>query len=189
MGSTPADPGGRDGADREGNPGSPPGGQGRSEVAQQAQQEVGVRVRRGTGLAPAGAVSTACIASRGTDGDQPVKRVTLVGVARDRDPVGAGPLRQAGDGVAVDVDQAPGLSDATALGEVLEDGAGLLLREVGVEQRRALTLGEAVSAGLAVEQADVVVHAVAGADGEVPGVALAVGGAIGILATEARGRP
>lgn len=98
----------------------------------------------------------------------------------------AGHLRQAGDGVAVDVDQAPGLSDAAALGEVLEDGAGLLLGQVGLEQGRALALGEAVFAGLAVEQADVVVLAVAAADGEVCGVAPAVEGAIGILATEAR---
>jgi hypothetical protein len=98
----------------------------------------------------------------------------------------AGQLRQAGDRVAVDVDQASGLSDAAALGEVPEDGAGLLLREVGVEQRRALALGEAVLAGVAVEQSDVALLAVAGADGEVCGVAPAVGRAIGILAAEAR---
>lgn len=97
-----------------------------------------------------------------------------------------GHLRQAGDRVPVDVDQTSGLSDAAALGEVLEHGAGLLLREVGVEERRALALGEAVFAGLAVEQSDVMVLAVAGADGEVSDVALAVGGAIGFLATEAR---
>ena len=98
----------------------------------------------------------------------------------------AGQFRQSDDRIGVDVDQASGLSDAAALAEVLEDGAGLLLGQVGVEQGRALALGEAVFAGLAVEQADVVVLAVTGADGEVCGVASAVGGAIGILAAEAR---
>jgi hypothetical protein len=97
----------------------------------------------------------------------------------------AGQFRQAGDGIAVDLDQASGLSDAAALGEVLEHGARLLVGEVGMEQGRALALGEAILAGLAVEQTDVVVLAVAGADGEVSGVASAVGGAIGILAAEA----
>jgi hypothetical protein len=98
--------------------------------------------------------------------------------------VSAGHLRQAGDGVAVDIDQASGLSDAAALGEVLEHGAGLLVGQVGMEQGRAFALGEAVLAGVAVEQADVVVLAVAGADGEVPCMASAVEGAIGLLAAE-----
>jgi hypothetical protein len=97
-----------------------------------------------------------------------------------------GRFRQADDGIAVDVDEAPGLSDAAALGEVLEHGAGLRLGQVGVEQGRALALGGAVLAGVAVEQPDLVVLAVAGADGEVCGVASAVERAIGILAAEAR---
>ena len=45
----------------------------------------------------------------------------------------AGQFRQAGDGVAVDVEEASGLPDATALAEVVEDGAGLLLGQVGVD--------------------------------------------------------
>jgi hypothetical protein len=98
----------------------------------------------------------------------------------------SGQFRQADDRIPVDIDQASGLSDAAALGEVLEHGAGFLLGQVGVEQRCALALGEAVLAGVAVEQADVILFAVAVADGEIPGVALAVGGAIGILAAEAR---
>jgi hypothetical protein len=98
----------------------------------------------------------------------------------------AGQFRQAGDGVAVDIEEASGLSDAAALPEVVEDGAGLLLGEVGVEQGRALALGEAGFADLTVEQSDVVVLAVAGADGEISGVPLAVGGAVGILTAEAR---
>jgi hypothetical protein len=97
----------------------------------------------------------------------------------------SGDLRQAGDGVAVDVDEASGLSDAAALGEVLEHRAGLGVGQVGMEQGRALALGEAAFAGVAVEQADVVVLAVASADGEVACVASAVEAAIGLLAAEA----
>jgi hypothetical protein len=65
--------------------------------------------------------------------------------------VWSGQLRQADDRVGVNADEASGLSDAAAFAEVLEDGAGLLLGHVGVEQGRALALGEAVFAGLAVE--------------------------------------
>src|SRR5262249_21954753 len=98
----------------------------------------------------------------------------------------AGLFRQADDRIGVDIDEAPGLSDAAAFGEVLEHGAGLLLGEVGLEQGRALALGEAVLAGPAVEEPDGLVLAVAATNGEVPGVALAVEGAIRSLATEAR---
>ena len=92
---------------------------------------------------------------------------------------------QSDDRIAVDTDQASGLADAAAFAEVLEHGARLFLGEVAVEQRRAFALGEAIFAGVAVEQPDGVVLAIAGADREVSGVALAVEGAIGILATEA----
>jgi hypothetical protein len=83
--------------------------------------------------------------------------------------VSSGHRRQANDRIAVDVDQASGLSDAAALAKVLEHGAGLLLGQVGVEQGRALAFGEARFAGVAVEQPDVVVLAVAGVDREVSG--------------------
>jgi hypothetical protein len=98
----------------------------------------------------------------------------------------SGLFRQADDRIGVDIDQASGLSHAAALGEVLEHGAGLLLGEVSLEQGCALAFGEAVFAGPAVEQADLVLLAEAAADGEVSGVASAVEGAIGFLATEAR---
>jgi len=98
----------------------------------------------------------------------------------------SGLFRQSDDRIGVDVDQASGLSDAAAFGEVLEHGAGLLFGQVSLEQGRALALGEAVFAGLTVEQADGVVPAIAPADREVSGVALAVEGTIGFLATEAR---
>jgi hypothetical protein len=104
--------------------------------------------------------------------------VSVVGVI-------AGQPGEPDDRVAVDTDEALGLSDAAALAEVLEHGAGLVLGQVGVEQGRALALGEAVLAAVAVEQPDVVLLAVAGADGEVAGAPMAVEWAVGVLAAEA----
>ena len=98
----------------------------------------------------------------------------------------AGGAGQADDSVAMDADQAAGLSDAVALGEVMEHGAGLLVGHAAVEQRGAFALGEAGLAGVAVEQADVVVLAVAIADGEVSITASPIGGTVGVLAAEAR---
>jgi hypothetical protein len=98
----------------------------------------------------------------------------------------SGDAGQSDDGVGIDPDQASGGADATALIQVLEDGEGLLLGEMGVEQGRALSLREAALAGVAVEQADVVLLAVAGADGKIASVALAVEDALGVLAAEAR---
>jgi hypothetical protein len=98
----------------------------------------------------------------------------------------SGEAGQSADGVGIDADQSSGGADAAALVEVLEHGEGLLLGEMGVEQGRALALGEAVFARLAVEQSDVVLLAVAGADGEIAGVAPGVEDALGVLAAEAR---
>src|SRR4051794_28097740 len=97
----------------------------------------------------------------------------------------AGHPGQADHRVAMDADEASGLADAAALVEVLEHGAGRALRQVGVEERRALALGESGLAGVAVEQADVVALAVASADREVAGGAPAEEGAVGVLAAEA----
>jgi hypothetical protein len=93
---------------------------------------------------------------------------------------------QASDGVGIDADQASGGADATALVEVLEDGEGLSFGEMAMEQGRALAFGEAVLAGLAVEQTDVVLPAVAGADREIAGVTAAVEGTLRVLTAEAR---
>jgi hypothetical protein len=90
--------------------------------------------------------------------------VSVVGVI-------AGGAGQPDDGVAMDADEAPGLSDAVALGEVMEDGMGLLVGHPAVKQRGALSFGEAGLAGPTVEQPDVVVLAVAVADGQVAGAA------------------
>src|SRR4051812_37252488 len=105
--------------------------------------------------------------------------MSVVGVL----PGGAG---QSDDGVAVDADEPPGGADAAPLVEVLEDRQGLLLGQVAAVQRRALALGEAGAAGVAVELAELLVLAEAAADGGVAGVAPAVERAVGVLAAEAR---
>jgi hypothetical protein len=96
----------------------------------------------------------------------------------------AGDAGQPHDGIAMDADETPGLPDAVALGEVMEDGTGLLVGHPAVEERGALPLGEAGLAGLAIQQADVVVLAVAVADREVAGVAPPVQRTFGVLAAE-----
>jgi hypothetical protein len=93
---------------------------------------------------------------------------------------------QASDGVGIDADQASGAANATALVEMLEHGEGLFFGEMAVEQGRSLAFGEAVLAGLAVEQSDVLLLAVAGADREIAGVTATVEGALGVLTAEAR---
>jgi hypothetical protein len=97
-----------------------------------------------------------------------------------------GDAGQSADGVGIDADQASGLADAAAFVEMLKHGESLLLGEMAVEQGCALALGEPILAGVAVEQADVVLRAVAGADREIAGVTAGVEGALGVLTAEAR---
>jgi hypothetical protein len=87
--------------------------------------------------------------------------------------------------IAVDPHEPLGLADAAALGDVFQHGRGLLLCQVGMEQRCALAFGEPVAAGTASEEADRVVLAVAAADGEVFSAPDAMMGATGIQAAEA----
>ena len=89
------------------------------------------------------------------------------------------------DGIAMDADEPLGLADPVALDEMSHAGDGLLGGKARVEQRGALSLGEAGLAGVAGEQADFLMLAVAVADREVAGVSLAVERAVGILAAEA----
>jgi hypothetical protein len=86
-------------------------------------------------------------------------------------PGGAG---QSDDGIAMDADEAPGGADAAPLVEVFEHREGLLLGQMAAVQRRALALREAGAAGVAVEQAELPLLAVAAADREVVGVTFAV---------------
>jgi hypothetical protein len=97
-----------------------------------------------------------------------------------------GHAAQPHDGVAVDADEAFGLSDAVTLDQVLEDRDGLLRRQAGMEQRGALALGEAGVARLAVKQADMPLLSIAITDREVTGIASAVERAIRVQAAEAR---
>src|SRR5438309_705198 len=100
--------------------------------------------------------------------------------------MGPGLAAVAGDGLAIDADEPSGLADAIALGDVMEDRDGLLGRQVGAEERRALALGEAGLAGAAAEHAAGLLGAVAMGDGEISGAPLAVLGAVGIEAAETR---
>jgi hypothetical protein len=95
----------------------------------------------------------------------------------------AGQQAVADDGVGTDPGEAAGLADAAALGDVLEDGHDLVLREAGVIQGGAFALGEAGLAGAAAEQATPV-GAVAHGHGQVAVAALAVVGTVLVEATE-----
>jgi hypothetical protein len=85
----------------------------------------------------------------------------------------------------MDADEPFGLSDATAIVQVSQDGVCLLVGEPTVKQGCAFALGEAGLAGVAVEQTDVVVLAVAFTDREVAGAASSVERAVGSVAAEA----
>jgi hypothetical protein len=96
-----------------------------------------------------------------------------------------GQFGQPNDGVFVDPDQAAGLADATALSEVSQDVEGLFLREAGIEQRCAFAFGEALLASAAGEHTSLG-GAVAEAHPQIVEAALAVLGAIRVLAAEKR---
>src|SRR5262245_39261756 len=66
--------------------------------------------------------------------------------------VAAGLEAEAEDRVLVHADQAAGLADAAAVGQVPQHGHGLLRRQAGVEQGRPPALGEAPLAGAAAQQ-------------------------------------
>src|SRR5262249_48087018 len=97
----------------------------------------------------------------------------------------AGEQAQPADGVLAEADQASGLAGTTAVGDVGQGGQELVAGQAGAEQGRALALGEAGLTGLAVEEAVLLLGAVAHADGEVAVVALAVVGAVRVEAAEA----
>src|SRR5512135_2524574 len=88
------------------------------------------------------------------------------------------------DGIAIHRHQSGGGADAVPLGAVLEDRQGLILGQLRPEQGRPLALGEPRLAGAAVQHPALLVLAVAGADRQVAEPALAVVGAVLVLATE-----
>src|SRR5512143_3941048 len=71
---------------------------------------------------------------------------------------------QSDNGIRLDADEAAGLSNAIALGQVVEDGDGGFIGESATIQGRALAFGEAGAAGVAVAWAKLFVLAVAAAD-------------------------
>jgi hypothetical protein len=87
------------------------------------------------------------------------------------------------DRALIDTHQPAGLTDAAALLEVLKNGEGLVVGELGAIQGGALALGETLLAGTAGEDASLV-RAGAKGDTEVVLAALAVVGAVGVLAAE-----
>jgi hypothetical protein len=103
--------------------------------------------------------------------------VSVVGVL-------AGDTGEPDDGVAVDADEPSGGTDAAPLVEVFEDREGLLRGQVAAVQRRALALGEAGPANVAVKLSELLVLSESAADREVSGVAPAVERAVGVLAAE-----
>jgi hypothetical protein len=96
----------------------------------------------------------------------------------------SGGAGQSDDGIGSDADEASGLSDAIALGQVVEDSDRGLLGESAAVQGRALPFGEASAAGVTVELAKLLALADSAADEEVAGIAPAVQRTVGILAAE-----
>jgi hypothetical protein len=98
----------------------------------------------------------------------------------------SGHAGQPHDRVSVDSDEAFGLADPIALDQMLEDGDDFFGRQTGVGEGSALAFGEAGLAGVAVEQSDLLMFAVAVADREIAGIPLTMERAVGILTAEAR---
>jgi hypothetical protein len=96
----------------------------------------------------------------------------------------AGDSAVAADGIGMDLDQASGFADATALVDVLEDRDDLILGQVGAVQRGTLAFGEAGAAGAAVELSILSELAESSGDGEVFVTAAAEVRTLGILATK-----
>ena len=97
----------------------------------------------------------------------------------------AGNTGQANDRVAMNAHQPSRGPDATAFIEVIEDGVGLLVRQMAAVERRALALGKPSTTGVAVKLAELLVLAVATADREVAGAPPSVVCTVLVLAAEA----
>jgi hypothetical protein len=92
---------------------------------------------------------------------------------------------QPGDGALADAHQSGGLSGPAAVVEVLQDAQDPVVGKFGVEEGRPLELGEPGLAGVAVQEA-VVILAVVAADGEVAVAAAAVLRAVRVVAAMPR---
>ncbi len=92
-------------------------------------------------------------------------------------------LDVAEDGVLAHADKSAGLADAAALGDMGEEGKDFVLRQVGVEQGSAFSLGKPGLAGLAIEQT-ALLGTVVSAHSAVAVAAFAVVQTIRIMAAE-----
>jgi hypothetical protein len=97
--------------------------------------------------------------------------------------VPASDFGQADDGVFADADQACGLANTAAIGEVLENCQELVVRQATIEERSAFAFGEAILAAIAVKQ-PVLLRTIATTNGEVLLAPLAIQRAFGVLAAE-----
>jgi hypothetical protein len=90
----------------------------------------------------------------------------------------------ADDGVLVHLHQAAGFADATALGNVRQDGDGFLLGQACPEQGRPFAFREAGLASRAIQHPPLLVGPIAIADAQVIGTAFSVLGTFLVLTTK-----
>ena len=90
----------------------------------------------------------------------------------------------ADDGVAVDLDQPSGGPDSVSLVEVFQEGECLLRGQLRAEEGGSLAFGEASLATPTVEEATLLVLAIASTNGEVSTITLAESRTLFIEATE-----
>jgi hypothetical protein len=93
---------------------------------------------------------------------------------------------QAADRATIHLAKSTGLPDAASLGDMFQDRFDLLRRQSRVKEGCPLALGEAKLADTATEHASLLMRAVAAGYGQISGPSLAMLGAVGIEATEAR---
>jgi hypothetical protein len=87
-------------------------------------------------------------------------------------------------GVLVHLNQAAGFADATALGDVSQDGDGILLGQACPEQGRPFAFREAGLASRAIQHPSLLVGAVAITDAQVTGAAFSILGTLRVLTTK-----
>jgi hypothetical protein len=96
----------------------------------------------------------------------------------------AGKQGQADHGILVDFDQATGLTHATTLLQMLQDGEDFVLSKFGTIQRSAFAFREAFLAGAASQNTPLFVGAIAETNTQVVLAALTVVGTGRVLAAE-----
>jgi hypothetical protein len=93
---------------------------------------------------------------------------------------------EAADGAAIDLAEPAGLADAAPLGDMLQDRFDLLWWQSRIEEGRPFALGESGLASMAAEHASGLLGTIATGHCQVSSPTLAMFGAVGIQAAEAR---